>query len=125
MIAHAHHRDKSQGEMQDMGMTWARAGCLVLVIDQVGYGQRRSSARGVLGVESPRHPAGCAFRCYADWRQRHFLTANRPAISSSVSVSWPAQVSSSKAVPLGVTQTRCVPMRKTSFSSGCFSSSRK
>ena len=42
VIAHAHHRDKPQPELQDMGMTWARAGCLVLVIDQVGYGERRS-----------------------------------------------------------------------------------
>jgi dienelactone hydrolase len=42
LIAHAHHRDKPQSEMQDMGMTWARAGCLVLCIDQVGYGERRS-----------------------------------------------------------------------------------
>jgi cephalosporin-C deacetylase-like acetyl esterase len=42
LIAHAHHRDKPQIELQDMGMTWARAGCLVLVIDQVGYGERRS-----------------------------------------------------------------------------------
>lgn len=42
LIAHAHHRDKPQSEMQDMGMTWGRAGCLVLVIDQVGYGERRS-----------------------------------------------------------------------------------
>src|SRR6266496_3253628 len=42
LIVHAHHRDKPQSELQDMGMTWARAGCLVLVIDQVGYGERRS-----------------------------------------------------------------------------------
>ncbi len=42
LIAHAHHRDKPQSELQDMGMTWARAGCLVLVIDQVGYGERRN-----------------------------------------------------------------------------------
>ncbi len=42
LIAHAHHRDKPQSEMQDMGMTWARAGCCVLVIDQVGYGERRA-----------------------------------------------------------------------------------
>jgi cephalosporin-C deacetylase-like acetyl esterase len=42
LIAHAHHRDKPQSELQDMGMTWARAGCMVLVIDQVGYGERRS-----------------------------------------------------------------------------------
>lgn len=37
LLVHAHHRDKPQSELQDMGMTWARAGCLVLVIDQVGY----------------------------------------------------------------------------------------
>jgi len=42
LIAHCHHRDKPEGELQDMGMTWARAGCLVLVIDQVGYGERAS-----------------------------------------------------------------------------------
>ena len=42
LIAHAHHRPKVQGELQDMGMTWARAGCVVLVIDQLGYGERRA-----------------------------------------------------------------------------------
>jgi dienelactone hydrolase len=42
LIAHAHHGGKRGSELQDMGMTWARAGCLVLVIDQVGYGERRS-----------------------------------------------------------------------------------
>ena len=31
LIVHSHHRDKTHGELQDMGMTWARAGCLVLV----------------------------------------------------------------------------------------------
>lgn len=41
LIAHAHHQPKAQSELQDMGMTWARAGCLVLVIDQLGYGERR------------------------------------------------------------------------------------
>ena len=42
LIAHAHHGGKRDSELQDMGMTWARAGCVVLVIDQVGYGERRS-----------------------------------------------------------------------------------
>ena len=42
LIAHAHHGGKRDSELQDMGMTWARADCLVLVIDQVGYGERRS-----------------------------------------------------------------------------------
>ena len=40
LITHSHHRPKTQGELQDMGMTWARQGCLVLVIDQVGHGER-------------------------------------------------------------------------------------
>src|SRR5262249_46413727 len=42
LIAHAHHGGRLGRELQDMGMTWARAGCLVLVINQVGYGERRS-----------------------------------------------------------------------------------
>lgn len=42
LIAHAHHNGKRDGELQDMGMTWARAGCCVLVINQVGYQERRA-----------------------------------------------------------------------------------
>ena len=41
IIAHAHHGGKTGGELQDMGMTWARAGTAVLVPDQLGYGERR------------------------------------------------------------------------------------
>jgi dienelactone hydrolase len=41
LIAHSHHNPKSQGELQDMGMTWARQGCLVLVMDHIGHGERR------------------------------------------------------------------------------------
>lgn len=41
LICHSHHRPKEQGELQDMGMTWARAGCAVLVMDQLGHGERR------------------------------------------------------------------------------------
>ena len=41
LICHAHHTPKAHGELQDMGMTWARAGCLVLVMDQLGHGERR------------------------------------------------------------------------------------
>lgn len=40
VIGHSHHTSKSHGELQDMGMTWARAGCAVLVIDHLGYGDR-------------------------------------------------------------------------------------
>jgi cephalosporin-C deacetylase-like acetyl esterase len=41
LIAHSHHNPKTQGELQDMGMTWARRGCQVLVIDHLGHGERR------------------------------------------------------------------------------------
>ncbi len=41
LLCHSHHNPKSQVELQDMGMTWARAGCLVLVMDQPGHGERR------------------------------------------------------------------------------------
>ena len=41
LIAHSHHAPKEQGELQDMGVTWAKLGCLVLVIDQLGHGERR------------------------------------------------------------------------------------
>ncbi|MFO0825198.1 MAG: acetylxylan esterase [Gemmataceae bacterium] len=41
IIAHAHHGGKTGGELQDMGMTWARNGVAVLVPDQLGYGERR------------------------------------------------------------------------------------
>ncbi len=41
LICHSHHNPKTQGELQDMGMTWARLGCAVLVMDQLGHGERR------------------------------------------------------------------------------------
>jgi cephalosporin-C deacetylase-like acetyl esterase len=41
VIAHSHHGGKNGGELQDMGMTWARAGVAVIVPDQLGYGERR------------------------------------------------------------------------------------
>jgi cephalosporin-C deacetylase-like acetyl esterase len=41
LICHSHHNPKTQGELQDMGMNWARSGCLVLVMDQLGHGERR------------------------------------------------------------------------------------
>ena len=46
VIIHSHHNAKTQSELQDMGMTWARAGCAVLVPDQLGYGERREHAAG-------------------------------------------------------------------------------
>jgi dienelactone hydrolase len=41
LIIPSHHNPKTQSELQDMGMTWARLGCLVLVMDQLGHGERR------------------------------------------------------------------------------------
>lgn len=41
LISHAHHTPKEHGELQDMGMIWARAGCYVLVPDHFGHGERR------------------------------------------------------------------------------------
>lgn len=46
VLIHSHHNPKTQSELQDMGMTWARAGCAVLVPDQPGYGERRDHAAG-------------------------------------------------------------------------------
>lgn len=41
IIIHSHHNPKTQGELQDMGMNWARQGCLVLVPDMIDHGERR------------------------------------------------------------------------------------
>jgi dienelactone hydrolase len=41
VVIHSHHNPKTQGELQMMGITWARQGCLVLVMDQLGHGERR------------------------------------------------------------------------------------
>ena len=46
LISHSHHNPKTQGELQDMGMTWARHGCLVLIMDHLGHGERRQHPFG-------------------------------------------------------------------------------
>ncbi|MGH9326033.1 MAG: acetylxylan esterase, partial [Terriglobia bacterium] len=40
IIFPSHHGPKTQFEVQDMGIMWAREGCAVLAIDQIGYGGR-------------------------------------------------------------------------------------
>ncbi len=40
VIVHSHHRPRTQAELQDMGILWARAGCAVLIMDQIGHGER-------------------------------------------------------------------------------------
>ncbi len=42
LIVQSHHNPKHEGELQDMGVMWARAGCCVLVMDQLGHGERRT-----------------------------------------------------------------------------------
>ena len=41
LLCHSHHNPKTQDELQDMGVHWARSGCLVLIMDQLGHGERR------------------------------------------------------------------------------------
>lgn len=41
LICHAHHNPKTHKELQDMGMSWARAGSYVLIPDMLGHGERR------------------------------------------------------------------------------------
>ncbi|MBL8799533.1 MAG: acetylxylan esterase [Planctomycetia bacterium] len=42
VICSSHHNPKTQAELQDMGMTWARHGCMVIVPDNLGHGERRA-----------------------------------------------------------------------------------
>ncbi|HKW96163.1 MAG TPA: acetylxylan esterase [Bryobacteraceae bacterium] len=43
IVVHSHHAPKTQSELQDLGMTWARAGVAVLVMDQLCAGERLQS----------------------------------------------------------------------------------
>jgi dienelactone hydrolase len=43
IVVHSHHAPKTQWELQDMGMTMARAGTAVLIMDQLGAGERLQS----------------------------------------------------------------------------------
>lgn len=54
VIVHSHHQPKHTGARQDMAMTWARAGCLVLVPDLPGHGERRQHPFGS-DVDSAPH----------------------------------------------------------------------
>lgn len=40
IVCTSHHQPRHLGARQDMGVTWARAGCLVLVPDHLGHGER-------------------------------------------------------------------------------------
>ena len=41
VIVHSHHAPKTEIELQCMGMTWAKQGCAVLIMDLLGHGERR------------------------------------------------------------------------------------
>ena len=41
LVSHAHHTPATRDELQHIGMTWARQGCLVLVPEHLGHGERR------------------------------------------------------------------------------------
>ncbi len=43
MVVHSHHAPKTQSELQDLGMTWARSGAAVLIPDQLCAGERIQS----------------------------------------------------------------------------------
>ena len=53
LLVHSHHNPKEQAELQDMGVLWARLGCLVLVPDQISHGERRQQP--FAGREDYRH----------------------------------------------------------------------
>jgi len=40
IVIHSLHGPKTHFELQDMGILWGRAGCAVLIMDQIGYGER-------------------------------------------------------------------------------------
>jgi hypothetical protein len=43
IVVHSEHAPKVQMDLQDLGMTWARAGTAVLIMDQLGAGERIQS----------------------------------------------------------------------------------
>ena len=47
VICSSHHNPKYQGELQDMGMTWARSGTIVLVPENLSHGERRQQPFGM------------------------------------------------------------------------------
>ncbi len=64
VIVHSHHNPKTQSELQEMGVMWARAGCCVLVPDQLGHGERRQHPF----VDATSYPAS-----YRVGRQDYFF----------------------------------------------------
>jgi hypothetical protein len=78
VISHAHHTPKEHGELQDMGVTWARAGCLVLVPDHPGHGERR---------QHPFHSAADYVRPFQVGRTTSFVMTRPSGCTSRAKVS--------------------------------------
>ncbi|MCC6447007.1 MAG: acetylxylan esterase [Armatimonadetes bacterium] len=66
ILIHSHHRPKEQGELQDMSMTWARAGCTVLVPELIGHGERGWHRPGPRQEYRFRHIAGIQLALIGD-----------------------------------------------------------
>ena len=58
VVVHSHHAPKVQSELQDMGMTWARSGTAVLIMDQLGAGERLQSQPWPRESYYARYPLG-------------------------------------------------------------------
>ena len=53
IIVLSHQQPKHVGARQDMGMTWARAGCVVLIHDHLGTGERKQHPFGTASESAP------------------------------------------------------------------------
>ena len=79
VICHSHHSSKTHGELQDMGMTWARSDAYVIVPDLVGYGERREH-----GFETPADYSGEYRLGRQDYDFRHDLAIQAQLAGASL-----------------------------------------
>lgn len=79
VIVHSHHEPKNTSARQDMAMTWARAGCAVLVPDHLGHGERRQHP-----FVSAADYKGEFFLRRQDYQFRHDMALQLHAIGDSL-----------------------------------------
>ncbi len=84
LIIHSHHNPKTQGELQDMGVTWAKQGCLVLVLDQLGHGERRQHGF----VDASSYPT--AYRVTRQDYFHRYMTSLQLYVAGESLVGWMA-----------------------------------